>query len=174
LFGLPFVVKFVPIYSFSLEQDCYDGKEKTRPNTNSMGKRHFRLALKPVTSNARPFIPALSSLRERKRDVEFNLMVLGTTGALGSADLEAVLEATVDILEVAHSAGAGGLSSLGLLTPVVLANLSGGVTAVGTGRLLDVEGAAATTPAEGVRLVVALAEAGGTLRHLELRNWRFR
>lgn len=119
LFGLPFVVKFVPIYSFRLEHDCYDGKVNTRPNTNSMGKRHFRLALKPVISNARPFIPALSSLRERKRDVEFNLVVLGTTGALGSADLEAVLEATVDILEVAHSAGAGGLSSLGLLAPVV-------------------------------------------------------
>lgn len=143
MFGLPFVVKFVPIYSFCLEHDCYDGKEKTRPNTNSMGKHHFRLALKPVTSNARPFIPALSSLRERERDAEFDLVDLGTTGALGSADLEAVLEATVDILEVAHSAGAGGLSSLGLLAPVVLANLSGGVAAVGTGRLLDVEGTAA-------------------------------
>lgn len=119
MFGLPFVVKFVPIYSFCLEHDCYDGKEKTRPNTNSMGKHHFRLALKPVTSNARPFIPALSSLRERERDAEFDLVDLGTTGALGSADLEAVLEATVDILEVAHSAGAGGLSSLGLLAPVV-------------------------------------------------------
>lgn len=84
-----------------------------------MGKHHFRLALKPVTSNARPFIPALSSLRERERDAEFDLVDLGTTGALGSADLEAVFEATVDILEVAHSAGAGGLSSLGLLAPVV-------------------------------------------------------
>jgi hypothetical protein len=91
-------------------------------------------------------------------------VVLGTTGALGSADLEAVLEATVDFLEVAHSAGTGGLATLGLLAPVELAGLSGGVTAVGAGRLLDVEGAAATTPAQGVSLVVALAEAGGTLR----------
>lgn len=88
-----------------------------------------------------------------------------------------------------------------------LAGLSGGVTAVGTSRLLDVEGTAAcisksqhvssssfssypvppevvpalskdprfrrgsirrsiltTSPAEGVRLVVALSETGGTLR----------
>lgn len=45
-------------------------------------------------------------------------MVLGTTSALGGADLEAVVEAAVDLLEVTHSAGAGGLSALGLLAPV--------------------------------------------------------
>lgn len=91
-------------------------------------------------------------------------MVLGTTSALGGADLEAVVEAAVDLLEVTHSAGAGGLSALGLLAPVELASLSGRVTAVGASRLLDVEGAAATTPAKSVSLVVALSEAGGTLR----------
>lgn len=45
-------------------------------------------------------------------------MVLGTAGALGSADLESVCEATVDNLQVLRSAGAGGLASLGLLAPV--------------------------------------------------------
>lgn len=59
-----------------------------------------------------------SSLRERKRDVGINLVGLGTASALGNADLEAVLEALVDVLDVAHTATAGGLSSLGLLTPV--------------------------------------------------------
>lgn len=95
-------------------------------------------------------------------------MVLGTAGALGSADLESVCEATVDNLQVLRSAGAGGLASLGLLAPVELAGLSSWVAARSTGRLLDVEAAAATTPAESVGFVVALAEAGGTLRHLEL------
>ena len=48
-----------------------------------------------------------------------NLLALGgTAGGLGGAGLEAVLEAAVDVAEVAHSAGAGGLSPLGLLTPV--------------------------------------------------------
>ncbi len=45
-------------------------------------------------------------------------MVLRATGALGSADLEAVLEAAVDVPKVRGSAGSGGLSSLGLLAPV--------------------------------------------------------
>lgn len=59
-----------------------------------------------------------SSLRERKRDVGINLVGLGTASALGNADLEAVLEALVDVPDVAHTAAASGLSSLGLLTPV--------------------------------------------------------
>lgn len=46
------------------------------------------------------------------------LVVLGTAGALGSADLESVCEATVDNLQVLRSAGAGGLAPLGLLAPV--------------------------------------------------------
>lgn len=45
-------------------------------------------------------------------------MVLRATGALGSADLETVLEAAVDVPKVRGSAGTGGLSSLGLLAPV--------------------------------------------------------
>lgn len=45
-------------------------------------------------------------------------MVVGTAGTLGSANLEAVREATVDVSEVLHTAGASGLTSLGLLAPV--------------------------------------------------------
>lgn len=80
----------------------------------------------------------------------------------------------MDGAQGAAAAGAGGLAALGLLAPVELAGLSGGVTAVGAGRLLDVEGPLATTTAQSVRLVVALSEARGTLSHFELGNWRFR
>ena len=43
----------------------------------------------------------------------------GALGALGSASLESVAELAVDGLEVSHAAATGGLSSLGLLAPVV-------------------------------------------------------
>lgn len=94
-------------------------------------------------------------------------MVLGATSTLGSADLEAVLEASVDDLKVSHSAAASGLSSLGLLAPVdcfekigkqassnsgpkygicsigkgirTLASLSGGIAAAGASLLLDMK-----------------------------------
>ena len=131
-----------------------------------------------------PVIPALLQppRTNETATVGNNLGALGALGALGGADLEAVVEAAVDLLEVAHSAGTGGLSALGLLAPVdcrtklvsqyilntqvflskdkrlldilsieqrgvggerirTLASLSGRVTAVGTSRLLDVEGA---------------------------------
>lgn len=77
------------------------------------------------------------------------------------------MESAVDGLQVPGATSAGGLSPLGLLAPVVLASLSSGVTAVSTGVLLDVQGAATAASAQSVRLVVALSEAGGTLRHLE-------
>lgn len=44
---------------------------------------------------------------------------LGTTGTLGCALLEAVAELAGNELEGAHAAGAGGLSPLRLLAPVV-------------------------------------------------------
>jgi hypothetical protein len=108
----------------------------------------------------------------------------GATGTLGSALLEAVAELPVDGLEVPHAAGAGGLSPLGLLGPVVclllvflflsllcpsyhdelvaaersrrrtLPGLSGGVGTAGASVLLDVERAAATATAHSVRLVL--------------------
>lgn len=48
-----------------------------------------------------------------------HLCLLGAAGALGSADLEAVLEASGHGGERSHAAGTGGLSALGLLGPVV-------------------------------------------------------
>jgi hypothetical protein len=91
---------------------------------------------------------------------------LGTLGASGRTSAETVGELAGDGLEVSHAAGTSGLPALGLLTPVELAGLSGRVSARGASVLLDVEGATTATPAERVRLVVALAEAGGTLGHL--------
>ena len=44
---------------------------------------------------------------------------LGASGVLGIADTEAIVESPGDVLEVLHAAGTGGLSSLGLLGPVV-------------------------------------------------------
>lgn len=46
-------------------------------------------------------------------------LLVDAPGALGLASLEAVLESSGHILEVAGSAGADGLSSLRLLGPVV-------------------------------------------------------
>lgn len=104
-------------------------KKKDRPNTNSTGNSVFfllPLALRPGSRRQMPtgpVIPALPPASEnetktRQSSKGGNLVVLGTTSALGGADLEAVVEAAVDLLEVTHSAGAGGLSALGLLAPV--------------------------------------------------------
>ena len=43
--------------------------------------------------------------------------------ALWYASPESVLELTGDLLHVAHATGTGGLSSLGLLAPVVCVNV---------------------------------------------------
>ena len=60
-------------------------------------------------------VPAvLSTIRHGR-----NRLSRDTTGVLRGALLEAVLELAVDGLQVLHAAGAGGLSSLGLLAPVV-------------------------------------------------------
>lgn len=45
-----------------------------------------------------------------------------TFGTLGDADTEAIVESSGDVLEVLHASGTGGLSSLGLLGPVVCGN----------------------------------------------------
>jgi len=78
---------------------------------------------------------------------------------------EAVPESTVDDLQVAHAAGPGGAAADGLDRPVVGSLLGSGVAARGTGVLLDVVGGASTAPAQGVGLVVALAERRRSLRH---------
>lgn len=91
---------------------------------------------------------------------------LGPSGVLGIAGTEAVVESSGDVLEVLHAAGTGGLSSLGLLGPVVFPGLSSWVSARCTSVLLDVEGSTTTTTAQDVRLVVAFTERAGTLGHL--------
>lgn len=97
----------------------------------------------------------------------------GPAGALWSAELKAVAKSPVDGLEVPHAAGAGGLSPLCFLGPVVFFHLllagrrrrgrakgrtfpglSGGVATAGACVLLDVERAATTTAAHGVRFVL--------------------
>jgi hypothetical protein len=99
------------------------------------------------------------------------LLGSNATGALGCASLETVLESSGHILEVASAAGTDGLSSLSLLGPVVLADLGSRVTARRALMLLDVKRAATASSAQGVRLVVTLTEAGGTLRHLGCGVW---
>jgi len=44
---------------------------------------------------------------------------LGASGVLGIADTEAIVESPGDVLQVLHAASTSGLSSLGLLGPVV-------------------------------------------------------
>lgn len=101
-------------------------KRETRLNTNSVGKTSIRLVLRsgysaaPSTKSYLAIPAPSSSPRERKNATskKGNLVVLGTAGALGSANLESVREATVDELQVPHSAGTGGLAPLRLLAPV--------------------------------------------------------
>ena len=97
--------------------------------------------------------------------------LLDTAGALGGTGLEAVGELAGDGLQVLHAAGTGGLSPLGLLAPVVLPDTGARVTAVGASVLLDVERATTAASAQNVRLVVALSEAGRSLRHF-VGIWR--
>lgn len=77
---------------------------------------------------------------------------LGGDLLAGGASLEAILGTAADVLEVAHAAGTGGLSALSLLTPLVGADLGGGVTARGADLLLTVEGTGVASSADGVRL----------------------
>jgi len=90
-----------------------------------------------------------------------------TSRILGEPRLETILEATGNTSEVSHAAGTNGLSALCLLRPVVLSDLGSGISAGRAGVLLDVERTTAASSAQCVRLVVALAEAGGSLGHRE-------
>lgn len=90
-----------------------------------------------------------------------------TSRVLGYAGSESVLESAGDILEVAHAASTDSLSALGLLAPVVLSGLSGGISAGRAGVLLDVKRTTSTSSAQSVRLVVTLSEAGSSLGHLD-------
>ena len=67
---------------------------------------------------------------------------------------------------MSHSTGSSCLPSDGLDTPVVLADLGGGVPTRRARLLLNVEAALAATDAERVRLVVPLSERPGSLADL--------
>lgn len=56
--------------------------------------------------------------RRLEKEKEINLLLLRSPGILGNTVAEAVLEFSVDGLEVSHAAGSGGLSSKCLLAPV--------------------------------------------------------
>lgn len=83
---------------------------------------------------------------------------------------EAVLETTLDVLQVAHAASARRAATQGLLTPVELAHLSSGVATRRAGALLDVVRAAPTPSTDGVGLVVAHTETLRTFRLHLTRN----
>jgi len=68
-----------------------------------------------------------------------------TPGAFLSTRLEAVLEPPCEGAEVPHPPGARGLSPLGLLAPVILADLGRRIAARGTGLGLVVECASAAS-----------------------------
>ncbi len=90
---------------------------------------------------------------------------LGRLG-LGSAGAEAVLEATVNSLEVPHAASAGSATAGGLEGPVVRPNLGGGVAASSTTLLLEVPCVVVATLADrAVALGVALAHRRSTFTH---------
>lgn len=95
-----------------------------------------------------------------------NLLGLGLLGG-GTTLSETVLESSVDVLEVSHSAGTGGLSPLGLKTPVEGPQLGGRVTTLSAGKLLLVERPVTTSPAEGVGLGVSFTKGGSTFTHFD-------
>lgn len=102
----------------SLEKKHAMAAKERRPLQHQLhGKSvSFALALKPANFHMLGhifIIPVpLPASENEKRDVGNNSLLTGNTNA------EAVLKALVDVLDVPHAAAAGGLSSLGLLTPV--------------------------------------------------------
>lgn len=79
-----------------------------------------------------------------------------------SSFTETVLEATSNILQMAHTASTSGLSSLGLGAPVVGTHAGSRVTALSAGLLLLVISAVSAALAEGVGLSVTLTGSSGT------------
>ncbi len=69
-----------------------------------------------------------------------------------------MLEATVNILQMKGTAGAGSPPPLSLFGPVVFPDSGRRVTASSTGLFLVVEGFATTSSALSVRLIVALTK----------------
>ncbi len=80
---------------------------------------------------------------------------------------EAILGTASDVLEVLHAANAIGLAALGLVGPMVTADLCGWVATAGTALVLDVERALATPQAKTVGLLVALAHRWSSITHVD-------
>lgn len=90
--------------------------------------KHFNmifLSISPSSSKSHPFANPNSTLSNPSQAIyllTFRLLgrfVGWSTSSLWYTSLESVLESSWDFLHVAHTTGTGGLSSLGLLTPVV-------------------------------------------------------
>ena len=77
-------------------------------------------------------------------------LALGGARGLGGTGAEAVLEALLDLLQVAHATSAGVAAALTLERPVVVADALGGVTAGGAALLLDVVGALSAADARSI------------------------
>ena len=82
---------------------------------------------------------------------------------------EAIAGTSEHVLQVAHTSSAGGVSSLGLLAPVVLADGGSWEAARRAALLLDVVRAATASATQRVRLVVSLTETLCTLGHFCLK-----
>ena len=76
---------------------------------------------------------------------------------------ETILEPACQCLHVLHATGPDGSPPLGLLTPVEVPHLSGGVPTAGACLLLNVVRSFPATAAGRVGLVVPFSERGGSL-----------
>ena len=76
---------------------------------------------------------------------------------------ESILEPAGQCLHVLHATGSDGSPPLGLLTPVEVPHLSGGVPTAGACLLLNVVRSFPATAAGRVGLVVPFSERGGSL-----------
>ena len=97
-------------------------KTETTPTPREKMKLSFQIEETGYIIIARPHtsyqLPSPVSETKPNAPTFDRLSLLGAASTLGGTDLEAVLEAAVDDLQVSSSAATGGLSSLGLLAPV--------------------------------------------------------
>jgi len=109
-------------------------------------------------------------LREPKRQTNIHLLLSGLVGlGLGNRTLmELVLEAALNDLKMAHTAGAGSTAAVGLNGPAKLAEAGRWVCARGANLILAMVCTVAAAGAQNVRLGVAQTERLGTLSHLRV------
>ncbi|RNA38550.1 hypothetical protein BpHYR1_027418 [Brachionus plicatilis] len=78
---------------------------------------------------------------------------------------EAILESSVNVLQVSSATSTSGVSSFGFFTPVILAESGTGEAARRASLLLNVIRASSATTAQSVRLVVTFTKTLRTLGH---------